>query len=48
MVAPGQPGAFDGACIAQSNSLTPEQIAAAPRIAREVCEIYIEARRDRH
>lgn len=44
----GEPGAFDGKCIAQPSPLTPEMIQSAQRIAREAGDIYIEARNARH
>lgn len=44
--APDEPGAFDGACIAQPSPLPDAQHVA--RIAREAGDIYIEARRARH
>ena len=42
---PGEPGAFDGECIAQPPQLTHEHMDQAARIAREAGDIYIEARR---
>jgi hypothetical protein len=44
----GEPGAFDGQCIAQPEPLTQEHLAQAQRIAREAGDIYIEARHARH
>lgn len=46
--APDQSGAFDGRCIARPDPLTPEQMAQAPRIAREAGDIFIEARNAGH
>lgn len=43
----GEPGAFDGECVAQPSPLTQEHLAQASRIAREAGDIYIEARNAR-
>lgn len=40
-------GVFDGRLIVQPDNLTPEQIKAAPRIAKEAGEAWKESRRRR-
>lgn len=44
----GEPGAFDGECVAQPNPITEEHLAAAPRVAREAGEVYQESLRAKH
>lgn len=46
--APGQPGAFDGRCVARPDPLTPVHAQQAARVAREAGEVYIAARQGRH
>lgn len=41
-------GAFDGECIGQPKTITPEMITNAPRIAQEAGAAFIHARQARH